>query len=153
MSANNQTTLRENFWMLPLAELTNAEWEALCDGCGRCCLHKFEDEDDGAIYFTDVACKLLDLEQGGCKHYNQRQNFVPDCQNIAQEDASIYNALPSTCAYKLRYLGEALPAWHPLLTGNKQAMQAAGISVIGKVTSEVGLSDRQIERRLIAWIN
>ena len=127
---------RERFWERPLDDLNRAEWEALCDGCGQCCLHKVEDEDTGAFYNTNVACKLLDLETARCSDYRNRRTYVPDCMRLTLRNAGELEWLPKTCAYRLRANGEPLPQWHYLLTGDHEAMHAAGISVIGKVVSE-----------------
>ena len=129
--------LRPRFWQLPLETLTRSEWEALCDGCGQCCLHKVEDEDTGEFYNTNVACKLLDLETARCSDYSNRRTFVPDCIRLTMKNAGELAWLPRTCAYRLRADGEPLPEWHYLLTGDREAMHEAGVSVIGKVISEV----------------
>ena len=129
--------LRERFWELPLETLSRAEWEALCDGCGQCCLHKVEDEDTGEFYNTNVACKLLDLSTARCSDYRNRRAHVPDCLRLTPDNAGALGWLPQTCAYRLRADGEPLPDWHYLLTGDREAMHAAGVSVIGKVVSEV----------------
>jgi len=129
--------LRERFWEQPLDSLNRAEWEALCDGCGQCCLHKVEDEDTGEFYNTNVACKLLDLKTARCSDYRNRRASVPDCMRLTKANAGALAWLPQTCAYRLRADGEPLPAWHYLLTGDHDAMHAAGISIIGKVVSEV----------------
>ena len=128
--------LRERFWELPLDTVTRAEWEALCDGCGQCCLHKVEDADTGDFYNTNVACKLLDLETARCSDYRNRRAYVPDCLRLTIRNAGDLEWLPQTCAYRLRAHDEPLPDWHYLLTGSREAMHAAGISVIGKVVSE-----------------
>ncbi len=130
------TKLRDRFWELPLDALTRAEWEALCDGCGQCCLHKVEDADTGEFYNTNVACKLLDLETARCTDYRNRRAYVPDCLRLTIRNAGDLEWLPGTCAYRLRAHGEALPEWHYLLTGSRDAMHAAGVSVIGKVVNE-----------------
>ncbi len=124
------------FWELPLASLTRSEWEALCDGCGKCCLHKLEDEDTGVFYATNVACRLLDLSTGRCKDYRNRRAFVPDCVRLTPRLAGELEWLPATCAYRLRARDEPLPAWHYLLTGDPDAVHRAGASVIGKAVSE-----------------
>jgi uncharacterized cysteine cluster protein YcgN (CxxCxxCC family) len=129
--------LRDRFWDLPLDSLNRAEWEALCDGCGQCCLHKVEDEDTGEFYNTNVACKLLDLETARCSDYRNRRAFVPDCMRLTLRNAGTLEWLPKTCAYRLRAHDEPLPTWHYLLSGDHEAMHDAGVSVIGKVISEV----------------
>ena len=128
--------LRDRFWELPLAALTRPEWEALCDGCGRCCLHKIEDEDTGEIAHTNVACKLLDTGTAQCKDYCNRKAYVPDCLRLTPRLAGQVEWLPDTCAYRLRAHGEPLPAWHHLISGDPQAVHRAGQSVIGKAISE-----------------
>ena len=134
---------------LPLDALMREEWEALCDGCGRCCLHKLEDEDTGAIAETNVACKLLDTETARCKDYRHRKAFVPDCLRLTPALVKKVPWLPKTCAYKLRAEGEPIPDWHYLLTGNRDAMRAAGICVSGKVISEVDAGP--LEHHITEW--
>ncbi|MGE3689852.1 MAG: YcgN family cysteine cluster protein [Novosphingobium sp.] len=126
----------EPFWLRPLEELSRTEWEALCDGCGQCCLHKVEDEDTGDIYFTDVACRLLDIGKAQCRDYRNRKALVPDCLRLTPRLAAEVTWLPETCAYRLRANGEALPDWHYLISGDREAVHRAGISVAGKVISE-----------------
>lgn len=129
--------LRDTFWELPLEKLTRAEWEALCDGCGNCCLHKFEDEDSGEILHTNVACKLLDTDKAVCTNYRHRMAYVPDCLRLTPRLAHRVNWLPETCAYKVRARGEALPEWHYLLSGDREAVHRAGVGVAKRVISEV----------------
>ena len=129
--------LRERFWELPLADVTRAEWEALCDGCGQCCLHKLEDADTGEILHTNVACRLLDTGTARCKDYRHRKAFVPDCLRLTARNIADIAWLPRTCAYRLRARGEPLPRWHYLLTGDRDEVRRAGFSVIGRAVSEV----------------
>lgn len=124
------------FWEMPLASLSREEWEALCDGCGQCCLHKVEDADTGEVYRTNVACKLLDLKTARCSDYRHRRAFVPDCLRLTLQNVGELDWLPETCAYRLRADGRPLPGWHYLLSGDRDAVHAAGASVIGKVISE-----------------
>ncbi|AKM08818.1 YcgN family cysteine cluster protein [Croceicoccus naphthovorans] len=124
------------FWERPLDTLNDAEWEALCDGCGQCCLHKLEDADTGAIYETNVACTLLDCETARCTDYPNRKAKVPDCLQLTRETAGTLAWLPQTCAYRLRAAGEPLPSWHYLISGDRNAVIDAGISVAGRVISE-----------------
>ncbi|MBC2670690.1 YcgN family cysteine cluster protein [Novosphingobium piscinae] len=128
--------MRERFWDLPLDRLDRAEWEALCDGCGQCCLHKVEDADSGRVWPTNVACKLLDLRTARCSDYANRRRYVPDCVRLTPALAGQLEWLPATCAYRLRADGAPLPGWHPLLSGNPATVRAAGVSVIGRVISE-----------------
>ena len=122
--------VRPAFWELPLHRHNRDEWEALCDGCGKCCLHKVEDADSGEIYMTNVACKLLDLRTGRCSDYKHRRNYVPDCVALTPKLAGRLPWLPETCAYRLRAEGQPLPEWHYLISGDAQAVHAAGASVI-----------------------
>jgi uncharacterized protein len=126
----------DRFWERPLAKLDRGQWEALCDGCGKCCLHKVEDEDTGKVYPTNVACKLLDLGTARCSDYRHRLAHVPDCLRLTPRLAGSLAWLPDTCAYRLRAAGEPLPDWHYLLCGDREAVHRAGTSVIGKAVSE-----------------
>ena len=112
------------FWEKPLSDLTRAEWEQLCDGCGRCCLVKLEDEDTGAIYHTSVACKLLDQQSCRCGDYPRRRRYVPDCVRLTLEKLADIPWLPPTCAYVLRFRGKPLPPWHPLISAIRRASLA-----------------------------
>jgi uncharacterized protein len=141
--------LRERFWELPLGELDRAEWEALCDGCGRCCLHKLEDEDTGEIAETNVACKLLDTETARCTDYRHRKAYVPDCLRLTLRLVDTVPWLPETCAYRRRADGRPLPRWHHLLTGDRSAMVAAGASVAGRVVSESQAGP--LEHHVVEW--
>lgn len=150
-------TLRPRFWQrFALEELTDDEWEALCDGCGCCCLIKYLDDDSQDVDYTDVACQLLDCETGYCQDYKNRQHFVPDCIRLTFDKLPQMMWLPQHCAYKRLYLGCGLPDWHYLLTNDKQktrqAMFASNIGVAGRCISEVGLTDEQIEERVVTWV-
>ncbi len=128
--------MRAGFWTLPIETLTKPEWEALCDGCGQCCLHKCEDEDTGEIYPTNVACSLLDISTARCSDYTNRKSKVPDCLRLTPRLAATVTWLPATCAYRLRADGDDLPGWHYLICGDREAVHAAGVSVRGKAISE-----------------
>ncbi|QIG54618.1 YcgN family cysteine cluster protein [Altererythrobacter sp. BO-6] len=141
--------LRDSFWTLPLGDLTRAEWEALCDGCGRCCLHKIEDADTGEIVDTNVACKLLDTSTARCTDYRNRKAFVPDCLRLTYNIVQHVNWLPATCAYRLRADGEPLPEWHYLISGDPEAVKRAGISVSGRVVSETKAGP--LEHHIVDW--
>lgn len=142
-------TLRDRFWTLPLAELSRAEWEALCDGCGQCCLHKLEDADTGEILHTNVACKLLDTKTARCKDYRHRKAYVPDCLRLTARIVHDVTWLPKSCAYRLRADGDPLPDWHYLLSGDRDAAQRAGASVIGRVVSETDAGP--LEHHIVDW--
>ena len=125
------------FWERPPASLAREEWEALCDGCGKCCLHKVEDADSGRVWPTNVACKLLDLKTARCADYRNRRKYVPDCVRLTPALAASLEWLPETCAYRLRADDRPLPEWHYLVCGDRQAVHRAGASVVGKAISEV----------------
>lgn len=147
--------LRPKFWQLPLEELTQAEWEALCDGCGLCCLHKLLDESTEELHYTDVACDLLNLRTGSCRDYENRRLFVPDCISLQETAPQIYRYVPATCAYKLRHNGEELPSWHYLLTGDKEAMRREVKGVQGRCISESCFNNlkQDMEDRIITWVS
>ena len=141
--------LRDRFWELPLGDLSRAEWEALCDGCGRCCLHKIEDADTGEISDTNVACKLLDTSNARCTDYRNRKAFVPDCLRLTLRIVQSVNWLPQTCAYRLRAEGRPLPGWHYLIAGDREAVKHAGISVAGRVINENDAGP--LEHHIVEW--
>jgi len=127
----------DRFWEdKTLAQLDRGQWEALCDGCGKCCLHKLEDDDTGELYPTNVACKLLDRRTAQCKDYKNRRSFVPDCVRLDITNVYSTEWLPSTCAYRLRANGERLPDWHYLVSGDREAVHRAGKSTRGWTVSE-----------------
>ncbi|MPL71157.1 hypothetical protein SDC9_16928 [bioreactor metagenome] len=131
------TDLRPEFWTLPLAKLKPAEWEALCDGCGRCCLNKLEYEDTGELEFTRVACRLLDDESCRCTRYETRHQYVPECVLLTPKSIrKIAYWMPATCAYRLRFEGKPLEPWHYLVSGSHETVHEAGISVRGRTVSE-----------------
>ena len=128
--------LRERFWKLPLAELSRSEWEALCDGCGKCCLHKLEDEVTGELFATNVACRLLDRRSCRCSNYRDRRAYVPDCVRLSRANIDRMDWLPSTCAYRLRNEDRELPDWHYLISGDRDSVHQAGMSVRGWTVTE-----------------
>ena len=140
------------FWETKsLREMNRAEWESLCDGCGKCCVHKLEDEDTGELHPTNVACRLLDRRSGRCMDYKHRKAHVPECVRLTPEKLDGIDWLPSTCAYLLLYNGEGLPDWHPLVTGDPESVHRAGMSVRGWTVSEDEAGDLEhhmVERRL-----
>lgn len=126
------------FWEdKPLDALDRAEWEQLCDGCGKCCVHKLEDDETGELFPTNVACKLLDRHSGRCSNYRHRRAFVPECVRLTPRLAATLDWLPETCAYRLRAEGKPLPEWHHLVSGDPDAVHKAGMSVRGWTVSEV----------------
>ena len=138
------------FWEdTPLEALDRAQWEALCDGCGKCCVHKLEDEETGELFPTNVACKLLDRHSGRCSDYRHRRAFVPECVRLTPKLAATLDWLPDTCAYRLRAEGKQLADWHPLNSGDPESVHKAGVSVRGWTVSEVeagALEDHILER-------
>ncbi len=134
------------FWKTkPLADMSKPEWESLCDGCGRCCVNKLEDEDTGAFIFTRAACKLLDLETCQCSDYKSRHKKVSDCIALTPDNVGKLGWLPDTCAYRLLDEGKSLAWWHPLVSGRKETVVEAGISVKGEVYSEKGIMPDELE--------
>lgn len=142
------------FWRRKaLDEMSSDEWESLCDGCGKCCLIKLEDEDSGDIIATDVTCKLLDLGTCRCRHYNERIQHVPDCVTLTPDNIGSLAFMPSTCAYRMLAEGKPLAPWHPLVSGDPNSVHAAGISVLGRAVSEVGVPDAELEDHVIDWFD
>ena len=142
------------FWQRKsLAQMNRKEWELLCDGCGKCCLVKLEDEDDGEVYYTDVACNQLDLHSCQCKDYDNRKTLVPECLCLGPQDVKEFHWLPASCSYRLLYEGKQLPPWHPLLSADTEAIHRAGASVRGKVVSESMVAPQELEERLIYWVD
>lgn len=133
--------------------MTAEEWESLCDGCGKCCLHKLEDEDTGEIYYTDVACRYLDSEGCHCQAYDQRKALVPDCVVLKPTDVKEFHWLPSTCAYRLVSEGQPLPDWHPLVSGDPASVVRAGVSVAGRIRSEDQVAEEDWEECIVHWID
>lgn len=125
------------FWIKKsLTEMTQKEWESLCDGCGKCCLHKLQDEDTDELHFTNIACQYLDADNCQCQVYETRQDKVPDCVTLTPDHLEELIWLPSTCAYRLLYEGKTLPEWHPLVSGDTQVIHVQHMSVKNKVISE-----------------
>ncbi|MEP1964771.1 YcgN family cysteine cluster protein [Tateyamaria sp.] len=143
--------LPARFWeKKSLAQMNDAEWEALCDGCGKCCLNKLEDEDSGEVALTRVACRLLDDASCRCAHYDNRHQFVPDC--IVLKPSNIESHLywmPQTCAYRLLHEGKPLAEWHPLVSGSPETVHAAGVSMRDQTVSEYDVADDDWEDHII----
>ncbi|MBT4235697.1 MAG: YcgN family cysteine cluster protein [Paracoccaceae bacterium] len=143
--------LSPEFWKhKPLKSLTSEEWEALCDGCGKCCLNKLEDEDTGEVALTRIACRLLDDQSCKCGQYPIRHQFIPDC--IVLKPSNIdENAywMPKTCAYRLLWSGQPLFDWHPLISGNPETVHTANISVRGMTLSEFDINEEDWEDHII----
>jgi uncharacterized cysteine cluster protein YcgN (CxxCxxCC family) len=141
--------MTEGFWKRKsLAEMSTREWESLCDGCALCCLQKLEDEDTGEIYFTDIACRLLDTEACRCTNYPARLNIVKTCLVLSADKPDAFRWLPATCAYRRLAEGADLPYWHPLITGDPDSVHDAGISARGKCVSETETGSYSVLRQL-----
>ncbi len=134
--------MTSRFWEdVPLDRLDRAQWEALCDGCGQCCIHKLEDEETGELHPTNVACRLLDRRSGQCSDYKHRHAYVPECIRLTPSRLKTMDWLPETCAYVLRAQGKPLPGWHYLVCGDREAVHRAGASVRGWTISEDDAGD------------
>jgi uncharacterized protein len=145
--------MTEPFWKTKkLEEMTSSEWESLCDGCGQCCLIKLEDEDTGDIAVTRLACKLLDLGSCQCSNYANRQRHVPDCVKLTPESVRSLNWLPETCAYRLIDEGRNLRWWHPLVSGTRETVHEAGISIRGAAMSETKVPEERFPAHIVARI-
>ena len=142
------------FWNTKtLDEMTPDEWESLCDGCGRCCLHKLEDIDTGLYFYTNVACHLLDNETCRCKDYPNRASLVQDCLVLSPAAREHYNWLPVSCAYRRLANGMDLEWWHPLVSGDPDTVHQARISVRNRTVSEHTIRKEQLEDHIISWID
>ena len=138
------------FWRTKrLEDMTSSEWEALCDGCGKCCLLKAEDEDTGEVLYTEVACRLLDLESCRCTDYRHRKRHVPDCVQLTPHGVRTIPWLPATCAYRLVDEGHDLYWWHHLISSDPETVHLAGISVKGRALPEGDVGDPL--SHLAAW--
>ncbi|PJE35944.1 YcgN family cysteine cluster protein [Pseudooceanicola lipolyticus] len=147
----DRTGLRPRFWeTVPLNRMTQPEWEALCDGCGKCCLNKLEDEETGEIALTRVACRLLDDSSCRCAQYPIRHQFVPECIVLKPDTLDQHMTwIPATCAYRLLYEGRRLYDWHPLISGDPETVHAAGVSMRGRTVPEFEVPEDDWEDHLI----
>ncbi len=138
------------FWRRkPLERMTREEWESLCDGCARCCVIRYEDEDTGEYLETDVVCKLLDLQTCACTNYPQRSRLVPTCLTLTPRLVKELAWMPKTCAYRLIAEGKPLFWWHHLVSGSRETVHEAGISVRAKFISERDVPPDELENHII----
>jgi uncharacterized protein len=142
----------ERFWeRKTLSEMSPEEWEAVCDGCGKCCLLTLEDEQDGTVYYTDVHCRLFDCTACRCKDYGHRHERVPSCMRLTPDSLHELYWLPPSCAYRRLADGRGLPPWHHLLSGSRATIHEAGHSVRGRTVPEDSVTSEELEERLVEW--
>jgi uncharacterized cysteine cluster protein YcgN (CxxCxxCC family) len=153
MSPSSSKATTVAFWRAkrPLSRLSRTEWESLCDGCGKCCLHKLEYEDDGEIAYTNVACKMLDLGSCRCMDYPNRARHVPDCITLTPGKVREFKWLPDSCAYRRLSLGKDLLWWHPLVSGDPESIHEAGVSVRGRAVAEQQAGP--LQDHVVEWPN
>ena len=138
------------FWKRKaLKDMTDREWESLCDGCGRCCLNKLQEEGTDRTFYTDVGCKLLDGQTCRCTDYKNRKALVSDCVKLTPRNINRISWLPPTCGYRLVHFGQDLFWWHPLISGDPETVHQAGISARGRVIPEDQVED--ITERVVDW--
>jgi len=141
--------MNDQYWKRKsLADMTVAEWEGLWDGCALCCMHKIEDEDTDEVFYTDLACRLLDLESCRCSDYANRARKVADCLVLSVDRPEEFNWLPASCAYRRLANGQELPEWHPLLTGRAESVHEAGVSMLDRAVSENDTNDYTVLQTL-----
>ena len=142
----------DRFWETKsLAEMSRTEWESLCDGCAKCCLHKLEDEDSEQVYYTKVVCRYMD-DDCRCSEYQDRNQLVPNCVWLTPDDVEDFHWLPATCAYRLIHEGKSLYNWHPLISGDPKTVHQAGISIKGRALSEEYVHPDGMEEHIIHWV-
>lgn len=141
------------FWLeKELHEMSDAEWESLCDGCARCCMIKLQDEDTDEVFYTAAVCDLLDLDACRCTRYPQRHELVADCVVLDAQTAQSFDWLPTTCAYRRVANRQPLPDWHPLLSGRADSVHEADVSVLGKVVHERTVHEQDLQSMIVRWI-
>jgi uncharacterized cysteine cluster protein YcgN (CxxCxxCC family) len=141
---------KEPFWEVKtLSQMSQKEWDALCDGCAKCCLHKIEDEDNGEVSYTNVVCEQLDINTCRCKNFVERTKLVHDCIELTKDNVDGLKWLPQSCAYRLLSEGKNLYWWHPLISGDVNTVHKEGVSVKGRVVEEKDIYD--IEDHIVTW--
>ncbi|MGB3622791.1 YcgN family cysteine cluster protein [Ketobacter sp. MCCC 1A13808] len=145
--------MTERFWEnKSLEQMTDSEWESLCDGCALCCLQKLEDADSGRIYYTDLACHLLNIDKCSCKNYKNRLKLVPDCLKITLDAIDEFHWLPNSCAYRRLAEGRSLADWHPLISGRRESVHEAGISARGRAIPDSLVQQQDWEDHIVHWV-
>ena len=140
------------FWRRKtLAQMTVPEWESLCDGCGLCCLVRFEEETSGEVFPTRVHCKLFDAAACACSNYAEREVHVPDCVKLTPHNIEALAWMPKSCAYRRLHEGRDLADWHPLVSGDPESVHRAGVSVRGQTISEEVLAAPEDALQFAAW--
>jgi len=146
--------MTEPFWKTKtLDEMSSQEWESLCDGCAKCCLHKLEDQDTSEVHYTRVVCKYLKEADCSCTQYLDRNDLVPQCVWLSPEDATGFDWLPTSCAYRVIAEGRDLSWWHPLVSGDPETVHQAGVSIKSKVISESHVHPDSFEEHIVHWVN
>ncbi len=145
-------TTKNRFWETKkLSEMSQSEWESICDGCGKCCLIRMEDEDSKAVYVTNIRCKLMDARSCSCKYYNDRKQYVPDCVQLTPKNVKTLKWIPKTCSYRLLAEGKPLPDYHHLITGSRQSIHNAGMSVSGATICETSVKEKDHHKYITIW--
>ena len=143
----------DRFWEnKTLDELSNCEWEALCDRCGKCCLIKLQDDQDNGIMYTNIICKNYNIKESKCSDYKNRRSKVIDCVSLTSQNVQDFDWLPESCAYRLRARGRSLPHWHHLVSGDKSAVHRLGHSVKGRVFLEGLVDSEELETMIVKWV-
>jgi len=151
MKSPNKEKLGKPFWKTKvLAEMSQKEWESLCDGCGKCCLIKLEDADTKELFYTDVACHLLDAITCQCKDYPHRRKLVDDCLQLKVDDVEDFKWLPKTCSYRLLHEGKSLPKWHYLISGDRNTVHEKKMSVKNRVVNEMEVME--VAEHIVYWV-
>ncbi len=144
--------LEKEYWKKKkLKEFSKAEWEALCDNCGKCCLFKLEDIDTGEIHYTNVSCKLLCSKTAMCQNYKNRKKLVKDCVKLSYQNIEVLNWMPVTCSYKLIHEGKNLPSWHYLVCGSKKKMKEMKKTVANRIINETNISKKSLPNYIFKW--
>ncbi len=151
MKSPNKKKSEKPFWKIkPLAEMSQKEWESLCDGCGKCCLIKLEDAETKELFYTDVACHLLDASTCQCKDYANRRKFVDDCLQLEVNDVEEFKWLPKSCSYRRLHEGKKLPKWHYLISGDRNTVHEKKKSVKNRVVSETEIME--VAEHIVYWV-